>query len=432
MLCQNYRGITLLSVVAKVYERILERKLRTHTEPLLSDSQSGFRKGHSIQDQIFTVKTVINKTLRQGNECIMAFIDLEKAFDRVARNKVWTALENIGVQRELIEAIKSMYNNSRCYIRTKNMASKLFEVPDGLRQGGVLSPVLFIITMNEIIQKSREGAKALRIGYKNMKPVEITECAFADDLVIFAKKEEELQRNINVWKENLGEYNLKINISKSKVMMISRSSRNIKIQIDNIQMEQVEDFKYLGTVIEAKGNNNLEVDSRIDSALKVYHSLRTSVINKKEISRKTKLTVYKTILRPVLMFACESWVLSQQNESRLQALEMKYLRRVLGVTRMDRLRNDYIRKELEVESILELINKRKLQWFGHLARMNSERQVRKVWEAGITEKRERGRPPENWYSATSKLLKKKGLTWQEGKKLATNKKEWRKIVHEAE
>lgn len=232
--------------------------------------------------------------------------------------------------------------------------------------------------MNEIIQKSREGAKALRIGYKNMKPVEITECAFADDLVIFAKKEEELQRNINVWKENLGEYNLKINISKSKVMMISRSSRNIKIQIDNIQMEQVEDFKYLGTVIEAKGNNNLEVDSRIDSALKVYHSLRTSVINKKEISRKTKLTVYKTILRPVLMFACESWVLSQQNESRLQALEMKYLRRVLGVTRMDRLRNDYIRKELEVESILELINKRKLQWFGHLARMNSERQVRKV------------------------------------------------------
>jgi hypothetical protein len=94
--CNNYRGITLLSVVAKTYERILEKRLRREIEEQMTDSQSGFRKGHSIQDHIFTIKESIYKTIQKNSELYLGFIDLEKAFDRIPRGKVWECLEKKG------------------------------------------------------------------------------------------------------------------------------------------------------------------------------------------------------------------------------------------------------------------------------------------------------------------------------------------------
>jgi hypothetical protein len=91
--CNNYRGITLLSVVAKTYERILEKRLRREIEEQMTDSQSGFRKGHSIQEHIFTIKESIYKTIQKNSELYLGFIDLEKAFDRIPRGKVWECLE---------------------------------------------------------------------------------------------------------------------------------------------------------------------------------------------------------------------------------------------------------------------------------------------------------------------------------------------------
>jgi hypothetical protein len=91
--CNNYRGITLLSVVAKTYERILEKRLRRKIEERMTDSQSGFRKGHSIQDHVFTIKESIYKTIKKNSELYLGFIDFEKAFDRIPRGKVWECLE---------------------------------------------------------------------------------------------------------------------------------------------------------------------------------------------------------------------------------------------------------------------------------------------------------------------------------------------------
>lgn len=428
--CNNYRGITLLSAAVKTYERILERRLATTIEPTLKETQSGFRKGRSIQDHIFTIRQIIHKTLLSRSRAFFAFIDLEKAFDKVRRQTVWNILEKRKVNKQLLEAIKSVYTESLNYVACKNMKSDVFETPEGLRQGGVLSPVLFCVFMDEIMKECTPKVKKLTIGYRRLAPVEISECVFADDVVIMARSECDLQKNLVFWDEALVKYGMKINSNKTKVMMVARETEEIDIKLREEKIQQVTQYKYLGVTIENSGRQETDIEERIDKTVKTYHAIRASFIKKKEISKGTKMTIFKTIFRPILTFGSESWVLNRRLESKLQAVEMKFLRSVKGVTRMDRVRNTDIREELGTSALLEFIEERQLSWWGHLQRLGENRQVKKIWEARVRIRRDRGRPAENWENAVAKIIQRRGKSLQEARALAVDRKQWTKFVHE--
>lgn len=309
------------------------------------------------------------------------------------------------------------------------MQSEEFLTKEGLRQGGVLSPALFNIVLDDVFKEIKNKTKRLQVGHRNLQIVEISECAFADDLIVYAKNERDLQLNLNVWKTALEKRNMKINVDKTKVMVIGKNASQIKIQIEEKELEQVEAFKYLGVNIHKNGKEDLEINNRIENTTKLYYALNNTFIRKKEISEKTKITVYKTVFKPVLTYGCESWVLNQQMKSRIQALEMKYLRAAKGVTRRDRIRNQTIREDLNVEPIIESIEKQKLKWFGHMMRMGEERQTKKIWLARTANKRTRGRPKATWDNTVAKYLEKRGKTWNEATRMARNKKEWARFVH---
>jgi retron-type reverse transcriptase len=131
-----------------------------------------------------------------------------------------------------------LYQNSRNYVRSKNNRSKEFITVDGLRQGGVLSPLLFIIMMDEIIKKTKEKAKQVKIGHYKLTTVKISECAFADDLVVFGSTEKELQENLNTWNKVLQEQQMKINIAKTKIMVITKDEKNVDIEIEDTKIQQ--------------------------------------------------------------------------------------------------------------------------------------------------------------------------------------------------
>ncbi|KAF5275497.1 hypothetical protein FQR65_LT16630 [Abscondita terminalis] len=116
--------------------------------------------------------------------------------------------------------------------------------------------------------------------------------------------------------------------------------------------------------------------------------------------------------------------MTKRHKSIIQAAEMKFLRRVRGVTKKDKLRNSQIREDLGISSILEHIEEKQLSWWGHLQRMKETRPVRKVWEAKLTNKRKRGRPRKTWEKVIGEILEKRGTTWVEAKSRARNKKEW--------
>lgn len=425
--CTNYRGITLLSVALKVYERLLDKRLKLVTEEQLDEVQSGFRKGRGVQDHIFTMKQLTEKT-KDRNFCV-AFIDLEKAFDSVPRENIWKSLKRREVDNKLSNNIKNLYKNTRTYVRTGNLQSSEFVTSEGLRQGGVLSPTLFNVLMDDIIKEVKKKTRKLQAGYRKLEVLRIGECAFADDLTILARNEEDMQYNMEIWKTELEKQGLKINIEKTKVMSVGEKGSNILIKLNGSIIEQTDSYRYLGVMLHESGRNEAELNNRVESAMKIYYALNKKFIRKKEITARTKMSVYNTVFKPILTYGSESWVLTQSQRSKIQAVEMKYLRGVRGVTKMDKMRSDKIRHELKTEPVLESIKRRQLRWFGHIVRMNETRQVKQVWQTRTARKRTRGRPKKTWDKMVEETLKERGLTWKEGEKLAKDKKAWLKVVH---
>ena len=428
--CTNYRGITLLSVACKLYERILEQRIRRIIEPQLDQSQSGFRKGRSIQDHIFTIKQLTERAKITSKNIYAAFIDIEKAFDRVPRSAINESMVKRNISTKLRQAIMSLYRTTRNYVRTDNMESREFVVKEGLRQGGVLSPLLFNLVMDDIIKETGNKTSKLYVGHRCLKPVWIKQCAFADDLAIFAETEQELQKNVGIWNRALMDRKLKINVEKTRVMVMGKTSHDISVQIDGKAIKQEETFKYLGVLLSSNGNQEVEIKARIESAARLYHSIKNTLIGKREISRKVKMSVYRAVFTPILIFGSESWTVTKKIKSQIQSMEMKFLRRVMGITKMDRIRNVEVRKELDIEPIVNKIERNQLRWYGHLIRMDRETPVKSVWESRVQHKRPRGRPTVTWNENIEKILQQKGVGWAEARMLAKDKKKWRNVVYE--
>src|SRR5260221_4755745 len=133
--CGSYRGIKLLDHVMKVFERVIERRVRNRVK--IDDMQFGFRPGRGTMDAIFVVRQIQEKFLAKKNELWMTFVDLEKEFDRVPREVLWWSLRRSGVAEWIVNIIKVMYEGSTKAIQLEDGESTEFEVKIGVHQGSV-------------------------------------------------------------------------------------------------------------------------------------------------------------------------------------------------------------------------------------------------------------------------------------------------------
>ena len=203
--CGSYRGVKLLDHAMKVMERVFETRVRNRVK--IDEMQFGFRVGKGTTDAIFIVQQLQEKYLGMKEELWMAFVDLEKAFDRVPREVLWWALRELGVEEWIIMVIQSMYEGSTTAMKFKNGESSQFGVGVRVHQGSVLSPLLFIIVMEALSRGSREGL-----------PYELL---FADDLVLIAESEDMLMEKLSKWKGDIEAKGLRVNLGKTKVMKCS-------------------------------------------------------------------------------------------------------------------------------------------------------------------------------------------------------------------
>lgn len=149
---------------------------------------------------------------------------------------------------------------------------------------------------------------------------------------------------------------MKINTQMTIVMMRAKvNEKALSIQIESQRIQQVKQFIYLGVIIERNGNQDIDLMERIAKTVKTYHVMKQAFINKKEIAIKTNITVFKTIYRPLLTYRCETQVVTNNIKSKVQAIEIKYLRGAKGITRRDKIGNTAVRKELQIESLLDFI-----------------------------------------------------------------------------
>ena len=163
------------------------------------DEQGGFIAGRGCIDQVFAMRQVIEKVIEKDKVVYAAFVDLEKAFDSVCREKLWVALKGYG--GSLLAAAQSLYKDGWARVRVGGKESTQFQVKSGVRQGSPLSPLRFNIYIDRIVTEAKKrfyGSVQLSTGLLEV-------LLFADDLVMLAESEEALQHNLQVLNDRLDE-----------------------------------------------------------------------------------------------------------------------------------------------------------------------------------------------------------------------------------
>ncbi|KAK3545104.1 hypothetical protein QTP70_000616 [Hemibagrus guttatus] len=226
---------------------------------------------------------------------------------------------------------------------------------------------------------------------------------FADDVVLLAPSSLDLQHALGRFAAECEVAGMRVSTSKSEAIVLDRKKVACTLQVGGEVLPQVEEFKYLGVLFTSEGRMDREIDRRIGAAAAVMRSMYRSVVVKKELSRKAKLSIYQSIYVPTLTYGHELWVMTERVRSRIQAAEMSFLRRVAGRSLRDRVRSSVTREELGVEPLLLHIERGQLRWLGHLFRMTLGRLPGEVFQACPTGKRPRGRPRTRWRDYVSRL-----------------------------
>ena len=234
----NYRGLKLIEQTMKVLERVVEGLIRQRIE--IDEMQCGFMSGRGTTDAIFIVRQLQEKHLAANKLLYMAFVDLEKAFDRVPRDVIWWAMRKLGIDEWLVRLVQSMYKDLRSRVRVGSGYSEEFGVKVGVHQGSVLSPLLFIIVLEALSREFRTGCP--------------WELLYADDLMISAESMEELLVKLKTWKAEMESKGLRVNMGKTKIMVSGPNLDLLKKSgKDPCGMELLVKLKTWKAEIESKG-----------------------------------------------------------------------------------------------------------------------------------------------------------------------------------
>ncbi|TWW81097.1 hypothetical protein D4764_01G0009120 [Takifugu flavidus] len=219
---------------------------------------------------------------------------------------------------------------------------------------------------------------------------------FADDVVLLASLARDLQRSLDRFTTTCEAAGMKISTSKSEAMVLNRKKVECLLRVKEEILPQVEEFKYPGVLFTSEGRMEQEIDRQIGAASAVMRTLHRSVVVKRELSQKAKLSIYWLIFVPTLTYGHELWVMTKRIRSRVQVAEMSFLRRVAGLSLRDRVRSSAIREELGVEPLLLRVERSQIRWLGHLVRIPPGHLPGEVFRACPSGRRPPGRPRTRW------------------------------------
>ena len=319
---------------------------------------------------------------RSYNAC---FIDYSKAFDTVNHEQLISSLPGTEVDDNDIAVIAQLYWQQITRIRKGSDLTEPVKIKRGVRQGCVLSPVMFNLYTEHIFRKTNH------IPGVNINGHNINNLRYADDTVLIAEDEASLQDLVTKVKDESEKCGLLMNIKKTKVMLLTKDTKEkkVSIHIDHKEVEQVQSFTYLGQLITDDGKSEGEIRSRIGLAKNAF-SKRYKLLTNKNISFQTRLALTKCYVWSLLTYACDTWTLSKQMEAKIEAFEMWSHRRIMGISWKEMKSNAEVLKMIGLKNPeLVCIKKKKLAYYGHVRRHHSLQKL--VLEGKVNEKRGRGR-----------------------------------------
>lgn len=427
--CENYRGIALVSVVYKVLAKVIAMRLAPITEQILGDYQCGFRRGRSTTDQIFILRQIMEKCYEYNVDVHQLFVDFKQAYDSVKRKKLYQTLMEMEFPSKLIRLVQMTLTNTKCQVKIEGKLSKEFEVNQGLRQGDVLSTLLFNIVLERVMRRveiDNPGGTLFNRMNQNL--------AYADDVCMLSRSLKDLEEGFDRLEKEAEQLGLRVNNTKTQYLFASRKNvvKEKYIKLNGGNYERCEKFQYLGVLVTEDSRIREEIKSRIAAGNRAYWAM-IKILQSRSLSRKSKVTVYRTVIRPVVMYGSETWTMTVAEEELLRRWERKILRKIFGAVNEDgqwRIRRN---KELEElyrnADLVTEIKCNRLRWLGHVERMSEDRAVKKVYRGNPGGKRCKGRPRKRWLEDVENDLRKMGV--RRWRKRAEERQDWAVIIREA-
>ncbi|KAK3514013.1 hypothetical protein QTP70_001283 [Hemibagrus guttatus] len=366
----GWRKVSGVLCDQKISARIKGKVYRTVVRPamLYGLETVSLRKRQESELEVAELKMLRSSinSAEYGNEAPEAFHkllgillapDLEKAYDRVPREELWYCMRKSGVAEKYVRVVQDMYERSRTVVRCAVGQTEEFNVEVGLHQGSALSPFLFAIVMDQLSEEVRQESPWTMM--------------FADDIVICSESREQVEENLERWRFALERRGMKVSRSKTEYMCVNEREGSGTVRLQGEEVKKVQEFKYLGSTVQSNGECGKEVKKQVQAGWNGWRKV-SGVLCDQKISARIKGKVYRTVVRPAMLYGLETVSLRKRQESELEVAELKMLRFSLGVTRLDSIRNEYIRGTAHVGRLGDKVREARLRWFGHVQRRDSQ------------------------------------------------------------
>ena len=437
--CNNNRGITLLDIAGKVFSTIQLMRVKEEVDIRMRENQAGFRKGRSCSDQIFSLNQVIEKCLDQQLPCFINFIDFKAAFDSVHRPSLWEILKIYGIPSKIINLVKNSYRETTCAVRAEGAISSWFQIVTGVRQGDIWSPLLFGLAidfvMRAAVDANNSGLILTPRCSSRYPEVRLPDLDYADDIALFEDSDLKMANTTEAIRATAGKLGLKMSFKKTEILPIGHSCttpHTVPLG-DEGNIKVVQHFKYLGAYCSADGTNTKELNHRVGKAAGAFREL-DMVWKDRYINLNTKMKFYNACVLSTLLYGAECWSLTERDEARLDAFDMRCQRKILRITWLQHKTNHYVRSLTKQPQLTNIIRNRRLKWFGHVLRMDPGRIPRTLYLWKPTHgKRKRGRPRTMWKDVIQRDLKTLGFDWsvEEAEVATQDRALWRFLVGQA-
>ncbi|CAM4973194.1 unnamed protein product [Rotaria socialis] len=260
--CSNYRTISLIKHMSKILLAILLNRIKHHLDPYLADEQAGFRKDRSTVQQILTLRLLAEKTKRQGKKLYNCFIDFQKAFDTIKHKIIWAVLKSYGIGNKMITVLQNIYEQAQSAVRIDKETGEWLQTSVGTRQGDPLSPLLFITHLERVMDKAMQMDSGI-----NISGTLVNNLRFADDIDIIQEDCDMLLEQIERLRAAAGQAGLAMNTEKTKTLVFGDRNIEKQMHIAGNQIENVEQFEYLGSLLTRDNNFTEEIKRRIGKAI---------------------------------------------------------------------------------------------------------------------------------------------------------------------
>ncbi len=272
----NYRAINVCNTMSKLFTIIMNERLNLifKENNLIGDYQIGFKKGARPSDHIFVLKSAIDRYLENGKKLYACFVDFQKAYDNVWRDGLYFKLLNAGIKPNFIKVIKDMNDKTQQCLKMNGYITDPFPSLQGLRQGCVLSPLLFNIFINDLPDIFDKSCCPIKLYDKNINCL-----MYADDVVILSESKEGLKECLKHLSLYVNQWCLTVNQKKTKTLTFQKGGKMKKLNLlfNGNPLEDVSEYKYLGTLINRSGNFKLNNTFLKNKGLRASFSMIKSI-----------------------------------------------------------------------------------------------------------------------------------------------------------